>query len=126
LPRDEDAHALALDPASLSLASGASLYPDHVIFLGPGVVVASDFATGAAMRSPAGAPPAMLVLPGKGILLHRSTAAAADAMALCLADVVARIPAEAKLLRLNPAEEFELTNWEAEKYRQALAARSSP
>jgi rhamnose utilization protein RhaD (predicted bifunctional aldolase and dehydrogenase) len=67
----------------------------------------------------------MLILPGTGILLHRSTTRAADAMALCLADVVARIPGDAELLRLSPAQEFELTNWEAEKYRQGLAARTS-
>lgn len=127
LPKDEDAHALAIDPASLLLANGASLYPDHVIFLGRGIVVAPDVATGASMRGSGGtdSPPPMLILPGTGILLHRSTTRAADAMALCLADVVARIPGDAELLRLSPAQEFELTNWEAEKYRQGLAARTS-
>ena len=127
LPLEPEAHALALDSTSLSLASGGSLYPDHVIFLGPGVAVAPDVVAGASMRRPGGpdASPAMLVLPGVGIVLHRSTNPAADAMALCLADVVARIPADAKLLRLSAAEEFELTNWEAEKYRQALAAQAA-
>jgi rhamnose utilization protein RhaD (predicted bifunctional aldolase and dehydrogenase) len=43
-----------------------------------------------------------------------------------LADVVARIPGTSKLLRLSPEEAFELTNWEAEKYRQSLAARAAP
>jgi len=127
LPRDEGAHVLALDPASLSLATGASLYPDHVIFLGPGVVAAPDVATGASMRTAGGPdrPPMLLLLPGRGIVLHRSTNLSADAMALCLADVVARIPGDAVLLRLSPAEEFELTNWDAEKYRQTLAARNA-
>ena len=127
LPAHAAAHALALDSASLSLASGGSLYPDHVIFLGPGIVVAPDIETGAAAR-PAGGrdgPPPMVVMPGLGIAMHRSATPAADAMARCLADVVSRIPPEAEIVRLTPQQEYELTHWEAEKYRQALDAKAS-
>jgi rhamnose utilization protein RhaD (predicted bifunctional aldolase and dehydrogenase) len=122
LPENSDVHALGLDSVSLSLARGASLYPDHVIFLGPGVVTVSDVATGSALRLEKwrDAPPPMLVLPGKGAVLHRSTNASADAMALCLADVVARIPSQAQIERLTQAQEYELTHWEAEKFRQLL------
>jgi rhamnose utilization protein RhaD (predicted bifunctional aldolase and dehydrogenase) len=66
----------------------------------------------------------MLVLPGLGVVLHQSTGASADAMALCLADVAARIPAGAAIERLTPEQEFELMNWDAEKYRQALEIKS--
>jgi len=127
LPQSTATHALALDDVSRSHGRGGALYPDHVIFLGPGVVEAESVAAGAAMR-PAGGrdgPPLMLLIPGMGVVLHRSTTIAADAMAQCLADVAARIPAGAALLRLTPQEEFELTNWEAEKYRQALGAKSA-
>jgi rhamnose utilization protein RhaD (predicted bifunctional aldolase and dehydrogenase) len=127
LPIDAAAHALALDRASLSLASGGSLYPDHVIFLGPGIVLAPDIETGAAAR-PAGGrdgPPPMLVIPGLGIAVLRSATPAADAMARCLADVVSRIPPDAEIVRLTPRQEYELTHWEAEKYRQALDAKIS-
>ena len=126
LPRHVETHALALDSASLATANGASLYPDHVIFLGAGVQVAPDIATGESARLLGGPDrsPLMLVLPGKGVFLHRSTSAAADGMALCLADVVARIPRGARVTRLTRAQELELTNWEAEKYRQSLAART--
>ena len=112
---------------SLALAQGGSLYPDHVIFLGPGIVVAPDIATGAAMR-PAGGrngPPPMLVLPGLGVALHRAATPAADAMARCLADVLSRIPGDTEIVRLTPAQEYELTHWEAEKYRQALDAKAA-
>jgi rhamnose utilization protein RhaD (predicted bifunctional aldolase and dehydrogenase) len=126
LPADAGAHAVALDPANLALAHG-SLYPDHVIFLGPGIVVAPDIATGAAARPPGGrdGPPPMIVLPGIGVAMHCSATSAADAMALCLAEVVARIPVGAEIVRLTPAQEYELTNWEAEKYRQALDAKAA-
>jgi rhamnose utilization protein RhaD (predicted bifunctional aldolase and dehydrogenase) len=128
LPRDIEAHRVALDPVNAAIAAGASLYPDHVIFLGPGVVSAPDIAAGGAMRSEGrpDRPPAMLLLPGAGVVLHKSANAAADGMALCLADVVARIPAGAAVRRLTPAQEYELTHWEAEKYRQALAAKANP
>ena len=126
-PSDTAAHAVALDNASVKLAQGGSLYPDHVIFLGPGIVVAPDIATGATMR-PAGGrdgPPPMLVLPGLGVALHRAATPAADAMARCLADVLARIPLGADIVRLTPAQDYELTHWEAEKYRQALDAKAA-
>ena len=127
LPGPLETQALALDPTSLSFANGASLYPDHVIFLGAGVCIAADIAAGASMRREGGPdrPPAMLILPGEGVVLHRSASAAADGMALCLADVATRIPEGAKVARLTQAQESELANWEAEKYRQSLAASSN-
>jgi rhamnose utilization protein RhaD (predicted bifunctional aldolase and dehydrogenase) len=126
-PSDPAAHAVALDNANLSVARGGSLYPDHVIFLGPGIVVAPDIATGAAMR-PAGGrdgPPPMLVLPRLGVAIHRAATPAADALARCLADVLSRIPPDAEIVRLTPAQDYELTHWEAEKYRQALDAKAA-
>lgn len=91
LPRHAETHALALDPASLALARGASLYPDHVIFLGAGAVEAPDIETGWATRLEGGPdrPPLMLVLPGKRVVLHHSASAAADGMAIALVGVFA-------------------------------------
>ena len=126
LPTNSGAHALGLDRTSLALGSGASLYPDHVIFLGAGVAIARDVPRGTAISANGAAPPKMLVLPGSGVVLHRSTNASADALALCLADVLSRVPAGARLNRLTGPEEFALTNWEAEKYRQALSAATIP
>lgn len=125
LPADPATHGLALDPASIALARGGSLYPDHVIFLGPGVVVADSIAEGRAVRPFPGQdrPPTMIVLPGRGVLLDAHSGASADALALCLADVLARLPADARLTRLDAAQEDALLNWEAEAYRQAMAKR---
>jgi len=117
LPAHWEAHDLALDPMSRTLALGCSLYPDHVIFLGPGVVET-------AVIPPASTQP-MLMLPD-GIVLRRSATAAADAMAKCLADVLARVPAGSHLMRLTAAQDDELTHWEAEKYRQTLNLTAQP
>jgi rhamnose utilization protein RhaD (predicted bifunctional aldolase and dehydrogenase) len=119
LPQDSAAHAVALDPKSLAIASRGSLYPDHVVFLGPGL--ATGTIVGNRLRA-AGSPRPfpMLALPGLGIVLHRSTSNGADAMARCLAEVAARIPEDAPICVLTAVEEGELINWEAETYRQSL------
>jgi rhamnose utilization protein RhaD (predicted bifunctional aldolase and dehydrogenase) len=120
LPQHPAVHAIALDPKSLAIARLGSLYPDHVVFLGQGLVEASI--DGGRLRAPPEGrrPPLMMALPGLGAVLHRSTSKNAEAMARCLADVAARSPQEAPIRVLTGAEEQELMNWEAEAYRQAI------
>jgi rhamnose utilization protein RhaD (predicted bifunctional aldolase and dehydrogenase) len=120
LPHDPTVHAVALDPKSLTIARLGSLYPDHVVFLGPSLVEAS--VDGGRLRAPPEGrrPPLMMTLPGLGVVLHRSTSKNAEAMARCLADIVARIPDDAPIRVLTGAEEEELMNWEAEAYRQSI------
>jgi rhamnose utilization protein RhaD (predicted bifunctional aldolase and dehydrogenase) len=120
LPHDVAAHTVALDPKSLAIAGLGSLYPDHVVFLGPGLVEASI--DGGRLRAPLESrrPPLMMVLPGLGAVLHHSASNNAHAMARCLADVAARITEEAPIRVLTSAEEQELMNWEAETYRQSI------
>jgi rhamnose utilization protein RhaD (predicted bifunctional aldolase and dehydrogenase) len=121
LPTDPAAHGVAMDPGSLAIARLGSLYPDHVVFLGRGITLLADGASLAevAVR----APPLMLVLPGKGVLLHRAAVRGADELARGLADVTARIPADASIRCLSRAQEDELIDWDAEIYRLSLAAR---
>lgn len=124
LPASQEAHAVANDEASLSLAKGGSLYPDHVIFLGVGSVVAQDGEEADAVVSRLGYQPAAIIFPSRGVLMRKECSAAADAMARCLADVLVRVPKGAALRYLSAAENDELTNWDAEKYRQSLDAKS--
>ena len=120
LPQDPAAHAVALDPKSLGIARLGSLYPDHVVFLGPGLVEAS--VAGGRLRAPPEGrrAPLMIALPGLGVVLHHSASKNAHSMARCLADVAARIPEEAPIRVLTSTEEQELMNWEAETYRQSI------
>jgi rhamnose utilization protein RhaD (predicted bifunctional aldolase and dehydrogenase) len=122
LPADPAAHGVALDPASLAVARLGSLYPDHVVFLGRGITVL-DAGTMPADAAAAPAPPLLLVLPGRGVLLHPAALRGADELARGLADVTARIPPGAPIRCLTRAEEDELINWDAEVYRLSLAAR---
>ncbi len=124
--RDAQVHGIANDPFRLQAASQGSLYPDHVIFLGPSVVVLKDGerAADALAREPRPIAPLLLV-PGAGALLPLSALPAAHALARCLADVTARLRPGDPLRYLQPADEYALLNWDAEKYRQALAKRTT-
>lgn len=106
-------HATAMDPASLAVARLGSFYPDHVVFLGPGIV---ELPPG---PKPGGKAP-MLVAPGAGVLLRRDATAGAIAMARCLADALARLDPSEPLVPLSQADEAELLGWDAEHYRQKL------
>jgi rhamnose utilization protein RhaD (predicted bifunctional aldolase and dehydrogenase) len=79
-------------------------------------------ATAAAARTAAASEqaPASILFPGKGVLMRRDASAGAEAMARCLADVVARVDPAARVNYLSPQENAELLNWDAEKYRQEL------
>ena len=130
LPRDPIAHDVAIDLESLAIARRGSLYPDHVVFLGPGIVVLApgDAPAGVAQRAArAGAgPPPMLVVPGRGVLFHRDARRGADELARGLAEVTARIPSGAAVNVLTRAQENELVDWDAEKYRLSLAGAATP
>jgi rhamnose utilization protein RhaD (predicted bifunctional aldolase and dehydrogenase) len=123
LPADIEAHAVAIDPESCRMAESGSLYPDHVIFLGQGSVVARPGETVARTIERRGAAPMAILFPGVGVLMRGDANASAHAMQRCLADVTARVDIAAQLNYLTAAENDELTNWDAEQYRQKLNAR---
>ena len=106
---------VALDAALCDLATGGSLYPDHVIFCGVAAVATDTPPTGD------DAPPFVLV-PGKGALVRTDATAGAKALAQCLGDVLTRVPQGARLHYLTLEQNGELLDWDAEKYRQALNA----
>jgi rhamnose utilization protein RhaD (predicted bifunctional aldolase and dehydrogenase) len=106
---DAATHGVATDPASLAVARRGSFYPDHVIFLGAGIVTL-----------PPGGDAPMLVAPGVGVLLRDDATSGVAPLARCLADVCARLDPSEPLTPLSPAREAELLGWDAEKYRQAL------
>jgi rhamnose utilization protein RhaD (predicted bifunctional aldolase and dehydrogenase) len=124
-PAEDDAlHAIATDPVSLAAARCGSLYPDHVVFLGPGIVETdtTETATDAARR--AGRPDAPIVIvPGAGVLLHGAATPSALALARGLADVTCRLAGNDPVDPLSATDEAQLLDWDAEKYRQSLDQR---
>ena len=120
LPHDPVAHTLATDPHRLAIARKGTLYPDHVVFLGAGIVEGAIVDGCVEAASDLDRKAQMLVLPGLGVVLSHSLPRGADEMARCLADVTGRIPRDAQIVTLTLSQEEELVNWEAEKYRRTL------
>jgi len=94
------------------LATGGTLYPDHVVFLGPALPV----------RDTSANPPAILKR-GDGVLIRDGATSSQLAMLRCLSDVLSRLPQDWSVDPIGPEAEAELLDWDAEKYRQALAER---
>jgi rhamnose utilization protein RhaD (predicted bifunctional aldolase and dehydrogenase) len=125
-PAPHDAcHRLATDPHRLAIVTKGSLYPDHVVFLGPAMralssaeSIADVIAANAGDGLP---PPVALLVPGAGAIMRSDIQPGAEAMLICLALVAERLPADARISYLPADEEAALLDWDAEKYRKALS-----
>ncbi|MEM1341562.1 MAG: class II aldolase/adducin family protein [Pseudomonadota bacterium] len=104
---------LACHARSFELAISGSYYPDHVVFLGPALPQTDHD----------GARPALLI-EGQGAAIRNGATSSQNAMLRCLADLMLRLPEDWTLEAIGAEAEAELLDWDAEKYRQALAARS--
>jgi rhamnose utilization protein RhaD (predicted bifunctional aldolase and dehydrogenase) len=104
---------IAQNACAMSLAASGSYYPDHVVFLGSALP----------MSDHDGKPPAVII-DGIGIALRDDATPSQRAMLRCLADFLSRLPDDWSAQSIGADAEAELLNWDAEKYRQALAART--
>ena len=104
---------IAHDIRACELALAGSYYPDHVVFLGPALP----------KEDHDGNPPVILV-PGVGVYLREGATSSQRAMITCLSDCLSRLPSSWHVETIGADAEAELLNWDAEKYRQALAART--
>ncbi|HEX8375056.1 MAG TPA: class II aldolase/adducin family protein, partial [Geminicoccaceae bacterium] len=113
--RHPQAHAIATDQRRTAWAIAGSLYPDHVIFLGPAATALPPDGRTATVRVEAagGRGSKLFITPGAGVLLPPDTPRSADELALCLALVLGRVPAGARLRRLTAGHEAELLGWDA-------------
>jgi rhamnose utilization protein RhaD (predicted bifunctional aldolase and dehydrogenase) len=126
LPRDSRGHDIATDRYSRATATSGSLYPDHVVFLGPGLPVLEHCEKLSDMIAQTAAdglpPPVALLVPGVGSLIREDANDGAEAMLTCLALVTCRLPLTARVNYLTAESEHALLNWDAERYRQQLTA----
>ncbi len=104
---------IAHDPRACELALSGSYYPDHVVFLGP-----------ALPQSDHDGNPPVILIPGEGVYLRDGATSSQRAMIKCLSDCLSRLPTAWQVAAIGADAEAELLNWDAEKYRQALAARA--
>lgn len=121
---DELTHAIAMTPHSMKFAENGSLYPDHVIFLGDGSIVAgkqeslNDVIS--RVKNQTGNDPVSIVVPDQGVLMKSDATPGQHAMARCITEVTARLSPSADIRYLSAQNVNELLNWEAEHYRQSL------
>jgi rhamnose utilization protein RhaD (predicted bifunctional aldolase and dehydrogenase) len=120
LPKDPLCHVSATDPHSLFVATAGSLYPDHVVFLGPAMPILAREENLAAKAARTVPPPVALLVPGIGALIHSNASLGAEAMLSCLALVTSRLPLDANIQYLSRDNEEALLNWDAEHYRRQI------
>jgi rhamnose utilization protein RhaD (predicted bifunctional aldolase and dehydrogenase) len=111
-----ECHGIATDADSCSIAAGGTLYPDHVVFLGPAARVLGRDETVAGVQ----APPPFILVPGIGTVLRTDLPPGAEPLLRCLGLVAARLPAGAELTYLSAEDERDLMDWDAELYRKSL------
>jgi rhamnose utilization protein RhaD (predicted bifunctional aldolase and dehydrogenase) len=123
---DPACHALATDAHNFAVATAGSLYPDHVVFLGPALPTLPEKTSLrdlAAHADAQGVPtPVALLVPGAGAIIRNDAGAGVEPMLVCLGLVVTRLPTAARIRTLPQDEEQALLNWDAERYRQQLMA----
>lgn len=121
--RMRDVYALSGNSTVRQRAVAGSYYPDHVVFLGPGLpfLTKSEFQT---LREDDLPFPAAIV-EHDGVYLRDDASPAHRAMLHCIHDVLVRIPSDWELVPIGVDAEAELLNWDAEKYRQQLAERAA-
>lgn len=104
---------LAQNTRTADLIVAGTYYPDHVVFLGPSLPT----------KDHEGKPP-VIVQNGVGILIRDGASSSQKAMLRCLSDLMSRLPFDWDVAAIGAEAEAELLDWDAEKYRQALAARA--
>lgn len=120
LPKYELAHTLALDVEIIKFISYRSLYPDHVVFLGPGPMTLMSIEKAKKFISSNNDRYKTIVIENVGVIIHKTASENIDEMLHCLANTLLRVPKNEKLYYLSEQDELDLLNWDAEKYRQLI------
>ena len=122
LSKHKITHAIAMDRLALKIVKTGTLYPDHVVFLGPGpmkVISIAEFKN--ALKDPLYVNSnSVIIVRDFGVVISRDFSDNAESMLYCLASVLLRIQKGEELRYLTQEEELELMDWDAEKYRQSI------
>jgi rhamnose utilization protein RhaD (predicted bifunctional aldolase and dehydrogenase) len=123
--KDDEVHSLATDAGSCRIAAAGTMYPDHCVYLGP---AAPDVRPGESIENAVSRytaryeyEPGYLLVAGAGVLTSDRLSRAGHELLVCLKRVVERIPIHAAVHYLEDWQVAKLMNWDAEKYRLAMA-----
>ena len=111
---------LAHDPIILGRATSGTYYPDHVVFLGPALLVAPS--RHFSELDPASFPVPAVLVEGQAVYITSDATYPQRMMLGCIFNVLPRIPVDWTLVPLGKEAEATLLDWDAEQYRQLLTA----
>ena len=123
-PKYELIHSLALDKEIIRIISYRSLYPDHVVFIGPGPMLVMDLKEVNKFISYNNEQHKIIVIKNIGVIVHKSSSENVIGMLHCLANILLRIQPKEKLYYLSKQDELDLSGWDAEKYRQSIQKKN--
>ena len=120
IPSEDIVHSLALDESAIDAISIRSLYPDHVVFLGPGPMKIYTIGQASKALEKKKDNPEVLIIENYGVIAHKSRNPNTDLMLYCLASTLLRINPNEEIIFLTKKDEADLLGWDAEDYRIAL------
>ena len=122
LPKYDYCHSLAKDKISLEIVRKNPLYPDHIIFLGPGAIpVISEDEFNLKLSNPLyEILNKVIIIKDVGVVIHEELSDNAEEMLYCLTSVNLKIENQNNLNHLSNEDEMELLGWDAEKYRKSI------
>ena len=120
LPTKNIIHSLALDETLIKAVSNRSLYPDHVVFLGPGPMKIHTISGARKIVVDRNNNPEVMIIENFGVIVNKSRNPNVDLMLYCLASTLLRISSTEEILFLTTKDESDLLGWDAEDYRIAL------
>ena len=123
LPKYELIHSLALDREMIKIVSHRSLYPDHVVFIGPGPMPVMNLREVNRLLSSNNTQHKIVIVKDIGVVVHKTSSENMIGMLHCLANVLLRTKPKEKLHYLSEQDELDLSDWDAEKYRQSIEKR---
>lgn len=129
IANDPETHSLATNEKSWQIAINGTLFPDQCVYLGPAaaIVQPSDTLASGAQRYQTryNIEPVCLLVAGAGVVTKRNMKRAARELLSALKRVIERIPETAQATYLPATQVARLMNWDAEKYRIAMAQTES-
>ena len=125
LPENEEIHALGADRRFAETLARGTLFPDQCVYVGPAAALVragEPLVAGIERYAKRFAcPPKVVLVEGSGVLVSKDLTKGGRELLACVQRVIERIPEGESVTYLGDAEVARLLNWDAEKYRIAIA-----
>ena len=115
-------NSIADDELALQIVQTGTLYPDHVVFLGPGPMNILSIEELSLLITDLNyvAKNKVIIVRNMGVIVDKNISQNAEAMLYCLASVLFRLNKDEKLNFLSIKNEADLLGLDSEKYRKSI------